>query len=197
MKVFGLTGGIASGKSTVSNLLREHGLSVIDADVLAREVVAPGTDGLREVAARFPGVVAADGTLDRKALGARVFARDDERAALNAILHPKIRALAKERTDALAARGEAIAIYDAPLLVENKLYQGMDGVILVWVDDATQLERLIARDGLTPDAARARVAAQLPLSEKKKVATWLIDNGGTLADTRRQVDALVHRLRAA
>jgi dephospho-CoA kinase len=191
MKLYGLTGGIASGKSTVTQLLREQGLPVIDADLLAREVVAPGTPALAEIAARFPGVVRADGTLDRKALGERVFQSADDRAALQAITHPRIRALAKQRTDALAATGAKVAIYDAPLLLENNLQVGMDGVIVVWVDEATQLQRLVARDGLTVEQARARIAAQLPLDEKKKQATWLIDNGGSMEATRDRVREIV------
>ena len=191
MKLYGLTGGIASGTSTVTQMFRDEGLPVIDADVLAREVVEPGQPALVEIAARFPGVIRPDGTLDRKALGERIFSDPSERAALAAITHPRIRALARERTDALAARGAKVALYDAPLLLENDLQAGMDGVIVVWCDEATQLRRLKERDGLTDEQARARIASQLSLVEKKRRATWLIDNGGSLDATRARVREIV------
>lgn len=192
---FGLTGGIATGKSTVARLLREAGLEVIDADAVAREVVQPGRPALAEIAARFPGVVGPDGVLDRKALGARVFGDEGERAALNAITHPRIAQAVLEATLALEARGVTRLVYEAPLLIENRLHEGMDGVILVLVPPAVQLARLMARDGLDEAQARARIAAQLPLDEKRRHATWVIDNGGSLAETAAQtarvIDALV------
>lgn len=190
MKLFGLTGGIATGKSTVSKLFVQHGVPVIDADLLAREVVAPGTAGLAQVADRFPGVVV-DGQLDRKRLGERIFGDAHERAALNAIVHPLIRSLALERTTALAATGVEVALYDAPLLLENNLHVGMSGVIVVWCDEATQLERLMRRDGFTREQALARVHSQMPLEEKKQAATWLIDNGGSLEATEQQVKQVI------
>ncbi|MBX5482784.1 MAG: dephospho-CoA kinase [Myxococcaceae bacterium] len=190
MRVIGLTGGIASGKSTVSGMLRELGAPIVDADVVAREVVEPGTEGLERVAARFPGVVGPDGRLDRERLGARVFANEAERQALNAILHPLIQQQVIRHVEALARAGERLAIYDAPLIVENQLHHLLDGLIVVAVPPKVQLERLIARNGYSPEEARARIAAQLPLEEKKKVATWVIDNSGTLEQTREQVERL-------
>jgi dephospho-CoA kinase len=188
LKLYGLTGGIASGKSTVSRMLRELGAHVLDADVIAREVVEPGTPGLAEVATRFPGVLGPDGRLDRARLGARVFADPAERAALNALLHPRIGAAFLEKTQALAARGVERLIYDAPLLIENGLHAGMDGVVLVWVPRELQKQRLMARDGLEAQAAEARLAAQLPLEEKRRHATWIVDNTGELISTRAQVE---------
>lgn len=195
MLLFGLTGGIATGKSTVTQMLRELGLPVIDADALAREVVEPGRPALAEIAARFPGVVEG-GVLNRAKLGALVFNDADARAALNAITHPKIRALALEKTLALAETGATHAIYDAALLLENKLHEGMNGVILVTCPLETQVARVMARDGLSEEAARARIASQMSTDEKRQYATWVIDNGGTREDTRRQVEAVVRALRS-
>lgn len=195
MLLFGLTGGIATGKSTVTQMLRELGLPVIDADALAREVVEPGRPALAEIAARFPGVVE-DGVLNRAKLGALVFKDADARAALNAITHPRIRALALEKTLALAETGATHAIYDAALLLENKLHEGMNGVILVTCPLETQVARVMARDGLSEEAARARIASQMSTDEKRQYATWVIDNGGTREDTRRQVEAVVRALRS-
>lgn len=195
MKRFGLTGGIATGKSTVSRMLRALGEVVLDADALAREVVEPGQPALTAIAARFPGVLTPEGRLDRPQLAARVFAHPEERAALNAIIHPRIH----ERVEAAMAehegRGAARVIYDAPLLIENRLHETLDGVVLVVAPLELQLTRLRARDGLTEDEARARIAAQLPLDEKRRHATWIIDNGASLDDTRRQVEAALAAMR--
>lgn len=190
MHVFGLTGGIASGKSTVTRMLRELGAEVVDADVLAREVVEPGTPGLAAVAARFPGVVGADGRLDRAKLGARVFAHPEERAALNAITHPLVRDAFARKLQEAEGRGISRVVYDVPLLVESGMHQWMEGTAVVWVPRALQKARLMARDGLDEAAAEARLAAQLPLDEKRAVATWVIDNSGDLGSTRAQVEAV-------
>jgi dephospho-CoA kinase len=188
--LYGLTGGIASGKSTVSGMLRELGAHVLDADVIAREVVEPGTPGLAAVAERFPGVIGPDGRLDRAKLGARIFADPAERAALNALLHPLIFQQFLHRTHHLAAQGVEHVIYDAPLLIENRLHEAMEGVLLVWVPRAVQKARLMARDGLDEAAAEVRLAAQLPLDDKRPYATWVVDNSGELAATRAQVEAV-------
>jgi dephospho-CoA kinase len=190
VRVIGLTGGIASGKSTVAARLRELGASIIDADVVAREVVEPGQPALAEVAERFPGVVDGEGRLDRAALADRVFRSDAERRALNAILHPRIQQAVVEKTGALAARGERLVLYEAPLIVENRIHERLDGLILVVVPRELQLARLMARNALTREEAEARLAAQLPLEEKRKHAQWVIDSSGTVAETRAQVDRL-------
>ncbi len=197
MKLFGLTGGIASGKSTVTRLLRERGVEVLDADVIAREVVQPGTPALAAIAQRFPGVVGSDGALDRKALGQRVFADAAERQALNAIVHPQVRGRVAELTRALASRGVPFAVYDAALLIENRLHEELDGVVLVTAPVDVQRQRLMARDGLDERAAQARIDAQLPLADKQRYASWLVDNGASLEATVAQVDSLVASLRAA
>ena len=188
MNIYGLTGGIASGKSTVSRMLRELGAEVLDADVIAREVVEPGTPGLQAVAERFPGVLDASGRLDRAKLGERVFGDPKERAALNALLHPLIGQQFLLRTQELAERGLERVIYDAPLLIENRLHEAMNGVVLVWVPREVQKARLMRRDGLDEAAAEARLAAQLPLDGKRQHATWLVDNSGDLGTTRARVE---------
>lgn len=196
MMVFGLTGGIATGKSTVAQLFRDRGETVLDADVVAREVVEPGQPALLEIAARFPGVVGPQGQLDRAGLAERIFAQPSERAALNAIIHPRIQQRVVAETAALRAAGVPRLIYDAPLLIENRLHEAMDGVVLVVAPLAVQLQRLCARNGLDEGQARARIAAQMPLDEKRAYATWIIDNGDTLDDTRRQVDRALADMRA-
>ncbi|MBN9684315.1 MULTISPECIES: dephospho-CoA kinase [unclassified Corallococcus] len=190
MHVFGLTGGIASGKSTVSRMLRELGARVLDADVLAREVVEPGTPGLKRIDERFPGVVGPDGRLDRVKLGAHIFANAQERAALNAIVHPEVRALFLQKLQALEAEGVTHAVYDVPLLIETGLHTAMEGVAVVWVPREVQKARLMTRDGLTADQAEARLGAQMPLDDKRAHATWVIDNSGTPEATRPQVEAV-------
>jgi dephospho-CoA kinase len=196
MRVVGLTGGIASGKSTVSRMLRELGAHVLDADVLAREVVEPGTPGLEAVARRFPGVLTPEGRLDRARLAERIYAHPEERAALNAIVHPLVRAAFLERTWALQEQGVQEVVYDAALLIENRLHEGMDALVVVWVPRQVQKQRLMARDGLTAEAAEARLAAQLPLDEKRQVATHVVDNSGSLEETRAQVERIWASLRA-
>ncbi len=191
MRLYGLTGGIASGKSTVSAFFREAGIPVIDADALAREVVEPGQPALAEISARFPGTLTAEGTLDRAKLGALIFKDPAERAALGAITHPRIQALALERTTALAATGAKAAIYDAALLIENELHEAMNGVILVTCPPEVQLARLMARNALTEAQARQRIDSQMSLDQKRPFATWLIDNGGSLEATRAQVKKVI------
>jgi dephospho-CoA kinase len=188
VRLIGLTGGIASGKSTVSRILRELGAHVLDADELAREAAKPGSPALLELSRRFPFAIAPDGTLDRAKLGEWIFSRPEERAALEAILHPRIRELFLRRTEALAEAGVQEVVYDAPLLVENGLDRLMDAVLLVAVPREVQLSRLMERDGLTRAQAEARLASQLPLEEKVKRATVVIDNADDVDRTREQVE---------
>jgi len=189
--VVGLTGGIACGKSTVAAQLAELGVPIVDADALAREVVAPGTPGLAAIVERFgPDVLLADGSLDRKKLGERVFSDPDARRALNAITHPRIAAAGLEKLRALADHPAPYRVYEAALLVENGMAKAFAALVVVTVDEATQLARLMARDGSTEDEARARIASQLPLAKKVEVADHVIDNSGAPAATRAQVHAL-------
>jgi dephospho-CoA kinase len=190
VRLVGLTGGIGSGKSTVSEMFRALGATVIDADQVAREVVRPGEPALGEIARRFPGTVDATGQLDRAALAARIFSDPAERAALNAIVHPRIQAEVQRRTAALATAGVESVVYDAALLIENGLHHAMDAVVVVWVPRELQRARLTARDALSDADAEARIAAQAPLDAKRAVATWVVDNAGTREQTRQQVVAI-------
>jgi dephospho-CoA kinase len=194
LKLIGLTGGIGSGKSTVARLIAERGVPVIDADGLAREVVAPGQPALADIAAAWPQVIAADGTLDRKRLGALVFADPAARRQLEAITHPRIKALATARIQTLAEEGHKLAFYEASLLVESGQYRAYDGLVVVRASVENQLRRAMARDGFTEAEARVRIAAQAPLEEKLRFATAVIDNDGDPDATRAQVNALVDEL---
>jgi dephospho-CoA kinase len=194
LKLVGLTGGIASGKSTVARLIGELGIPVLDADQLAREVVEPGQPAHAELATCWPEVIAPDGKVDRKKLGAIVFADAGARARLEAITHPRIAALAKERAAELARQGHPLAFYEASLLVETGRHRNLQALVVVSASDETQIRRAMARDGLSREEARARLAAQLPLAEKIRAATHVIDNDGELEATRAQVTRLVRDL---
>ncbi|WP_415092618.1 dephospho-CoA kinase [Micropruina sp.] len=197
----GLTGGIASGKSAVADRLAELGAVLIDADVLAREVVEPGTPGLDAIVARFgAGVLhpAADGgpaELDRPALGAIVFADPDARRDLEAIVHPAVRARAVELSR--AAPPGSVVVQVIPLLVETGQSDAFDVVVVVDLDPETQLDRLMARNGLTREQALARINAQAGRAQRLAAADEVIDNNGTPAELRNATDALWHRLRTA
>jgi dephospho-CoA kinase len=196
VKLYGLTGGIASGKSTVARTLRALGATVIDADQLARDVVAPGQPAYLEIKARWPEVFGSDGTLDRKKLGDIVFSDAASRAELNGMTHPRIAAESARLVQEAAERGEPLAFYEAALIVENNLDAGFDGVVVVTVPEEVQLSRLQQRDGISAAPARARIAAQLPLAEKVRRATHVIDNGGTEEQTRKTTEDLYRRLLA-
>ncbi|HEY9287560.1 MAG TPA: dephospho-CoA kinase [Candidatus Dormibacteraeota bacterium] len=193
MRVLGLTGGIGSGKSLVASMFSALGAEVIDADQLAREVVEPGQPALAEIVEAFgPQMLRPDGHLDRPRLGAAVFADPSARRTLDAITHPRIRERMRQEVEARADRA-GVLILDIPLLYESGREGTVEKVVVVWVDRATQLRRLVARDGLTPEQAEQRLAAQLPLDEKRSRADEVIDNSGTPEQTRRQVEALYRR----
>ena len=189
----GLTGGVASGKSAVACMLSELGAVVVDADVLAREVVEPGTPGLAAVVAEFgDGVLADDGTLDRPALGAVVFGDQVARRRLEAILHPLIRA----RGAAIEAEAgaDALVVHDIPLLVETGQAGSFDAVVVVDVPVETQVERMVGDRGMSEADARARVAAQASLEARMEAATHVVDNTGTREDLRDRVTEVFEEL---
>ncbi len=177
-------------------MIRAHGVPVLDADQIARDIVRPGEPAHADIKAAWPNVVGADGAIDRKQLAARVFADPAERTRLEAITHPRIHQRALGLAGELEERGERLAFYEASLLVETNRHRDFDGLVVVTAPEAVQLARTIARDGCTPAEARARIAAQLPLADKVQTASDVIDNAGDLADTRRQVEAVVAGWRA-
>jgi dephospho-CoA kinase len=192
----GLTGGVASGKSSVSSLLRELGALVVDADELAREVVEPGTPGLEAVVAEFgPDVLTGDGGLDRARVGAIVFADPARRAALEAIIHPRVRERAAEI--AAAAPPGVLVVQDIPLLVETGQAASFDAVLVVDVPEEVQVERAMRERGWSEDEARARISAQATRQQRLDAATYVIDNSGTRDDLRRRVTEVVEALTAA
>lgn len=194
--IVGLTGGIATGKSTVSSLLQAKGLPVIDADVLAREVVAPGTKGLAQIVAAFGReYLQEDGSLDRLRLGATVFADEAMRLQLNAIVHPLVRSEMWRRAHAIVGNSpERIAILDVPLLIEGGTHTVVDVTVLVYAPADVQLARLMARNGLTEAQAHARIAAQWSIEEKRALADIVLDNSGPLTECERLAETLCDRL---
>ena len=184
-----LTGGIGAGKTTVARLLAQRGAILIDSDVLSREVVEPGTPGLEAIVERFgPALLAADGSLDRQALGTIIFADAQARADLNGIVHPEVR---RRRAELIASAPDgSIVISVIPLLVEGGLQDGFDGVIVVDVPIDTQVDRLKARSDLDDQQARARVNAQASRDERLEVADWVIENSGSYDQLRQQVEVV-------
>ena len=189
MRLIGVTGGIATGKSTVDRMLEAHGAAVIDADQLAREVVRRGEPALEDVAARFgPDVMQPDGSLDRDRLGRIVFADPQARSDLDQITHPRITELMRDRVAAALAGPAPLVAVDIPLLFENAREPMFEGVLLVYAPREVQIRRLRERNGLDESAALQRLAAQLPIDEKRDRATWIIDNTDGLEATARAVD---------
>jgi dephospho-CoA kinase len=198
VKLVGLTGGVGSGKSTVAAILRELGAEVVDADEASHAVYEPGTPGFEAVVRDFGPDYVRDGRIDRKALGELVFKDADARRRLNAIVHPLVRDWMAERTAEAIERGATVVVQDVPLLFENGLEPLYSSVVLVYVPEATQLERLIHWGrGLTPERARAVIAAQMPIEEKRRRTNHVIDNSGSIDDTRAQVVQLWPQLASA
>ncbi|MCC6442013.1 MAG: dephospho-CoA kinase [Armatimonadetes bacterium] len=194
MLVVGLTGGIATGKSTVADMLRRRGAIVFDADRIAHETIAPGGEAWQEVLQAFgPGVRAEDGSIDRSRLGAVVFSDPEARARLEAIVHPKVTQTLLDEVERLRSRpdaAETVAVLEVPLLFEARLEWTVDKILLVTAEQKKQVSRLTSKRGLCVEAARQRISSQLPLSEKIERSDWVVDNSGSTEETERQVDAL-------
>ncbi|MFS0646772.1 dephospho-CoA kinase [Siminovitchia sp. 179-K 8D1 HS] len=192
--IIGLTGGIASGKSTVSNMLKERGFTVVDADRAARTVVVPGESAYEQVVEQFGReILSDDGTLDRPKLGAIVFNDSEKRKKLNAIVHPAVREKMKEWQEEAIQNGKNTIILDIPLLFESNLLHMVEKTIVVYVDEETQLKRLMDRNSFREDEAQARIGSQLPLRKKKEMADAVIDNNGSLGATEKQVEDLIEK----
>ncbi|HEY3594297.1 MAG TPA: dephospho-CoA kinase [Polyangiaceae bacterium] len=190
--LFGLTGGLASGKSAVASRFRERGLPIFDADDIARDVVALGTDGLAEIARAFGAeLLLPDGSLDRKKMAGRVFADPAARKTLEAITHPRIAAESQARAAMLESRGEPLACYEATLLVERGLADAFRPLVVVAAREATQVERAVARGGVSADEALARIRAQLPIGDKEAVADYVIRNDGDRARLDVEADRVL------
>ncbi|QCR19282.1 dephospho-CoA kinase [Agrococcus sp. SGAir0287] len=190
MRLIGLTGGIAAGKSTVAARLAEHGAIVIDADRVAREVVEPGAPALARIAERFGDDVLADGALDRAALGAIVFADADARRDLERITHPAIQALVAERIAVHADDPDAVVVYDVPLLVEARVPYDFDAIVVAHAPAEQRVARLVELRGVGREDAERRVRSQASDDERLAVATVVVDTSGTMEETIAQVDAL-------
>lgn len=189
--IIGLTGSIATGKSTVANMLREYDLPIVDADVIAREVVASGTKTLAQIADVFgPETIAEDGTMDRAYIGQQIFHNSDKRDQLNAIIHPAIRAEMIAQRDAYVAEGKHV-IMDIPLLFESKLQHYVDRILVVAVSSDVQLARLMERNSFSEEEARARIGSQIPIAEKIAGADAVLYNDGSLDETKAQLQAVL------
>jgi dephospho-CoA kinase len=197
VKLVGLTGGIASGKSAVAKILARLGAAIVDADVLSREVVAPGHDGWNEIVATFGSeVLQPDQNLDRQKLRTLIFNNPDARKQLEAIIHPRVRALAEQRIREHGEAGCAVVVYEVPLLFEGNLQQWLRPVILVSCNVDIQRQRLQQRDGLDAAAAQKHIDAQMSLKDKRKLADYVIENDGSLADLESQVRAVLAKIEA-
>jgi dephospho-CoA kinase len=197
MYLIGLTGGIASGKSTIARRLAEHGAIIIDADIVSREVVAPGSPALASIALEFGGdMIDSEGTLNRAKLGALVFSDAEKLEKLNAIMHPAVKTrsaevLAKARAD----NPDSVIVYDVPLLVEADIARNYDEIIVASAPEETRIKRMIQLRGLTDEEAKARIGAQASEAKRLAIADVVIDTGGNLQHTLEQVDALWDRIR--
>ena len=197
MKLVGLTGGIASGKSTVAAILRRLGASVINADELAREVVQPGEDAWKEILDTFgPDILHDDKTLDRKKLRKIVFDNPAARKELEGIIHPRVRALAEKRIRELAGAGCSVIVYEVPLLFEAQIHLWLRPVILVACDVETQKQRLLQRDHVTELEAQQHLDAQMSLEEKRKLADYIIENDSNLKELEQKVNDVLQQIQA-
>lgn len=190
--IIGLTGGIASGKSTVSEMLKKRGIPVIDADLIAREVVEVGKKAYTEIVNAFgKEILNEDLTINRARLGSIVFQNEDKRKKLNSIVHPEVRLEMKRRQEQLISEGAKAVVLDIPLLFESNLKHLVDKVIVVYTGEKNQLERLMKRNNFSKEEALSRINAQMPLKEKVKFADAVINNDGTLEETEQQLENIL------
>ncbi|KZM56511.1 dephospho-CoA kinase [Aeribacillus pallidus] len=190
--IIGLTGGIASGKSTVSEMLKKRGIPVIDADLIAREVVEVGKKAYTEIVNAFgKEILNEDLTINRARLGSIVFQNEDKREKLNSIVHPEVRLEMKRRQEQLISEGAKAVVLDIPLLFESNLKHLVDKVIVVYTGEKNQLERLMKRNNFSKEEALSRINAQMPLKEKVKFADAVINNDGTLEETEQQLENIL------
>lgn len=192
--VIGLTGSIASGKSTIAHKLSEYGIEIIDADKIAREVVEPGKRAYTEVVEAFgPSILRPDETIDRPQLGERIFNNEKERQTLNSIVHPAIRKEMIERRDRFVERGDEAVVLDIPLLFESKLTHFVEKILVVSVQPHVQIARLMERNELTREEATRRISSQIPVQEKEALADAVIDNNGTKEESYEQLDEILQQ----
>ncbi|RDW21594.1 dephospho-CoA kinase [Oceanobacillus chungangensis] len=190
--VIGLTGSIASGKSTVSLMFDDFKIPVIDADKVARDVVEPSKPAYKGIVAEFgEAILREDQTLDRKRLGSIIFSDDEKRLTLNSIVHPEVRKKMIAERDALIAEGERCIVLDIPLLFESNLTALVDKTIVVYVDEHVQLQRLMERDGLEEQESKQRIASQFPVKEKAKLANAIINNNGSKQESYEQLEKIL------
>lgn len=193
-KTIGLTGSVATGKSTVSSMIQQAGISLVDADIAARKVVEPGTEGLKEIVAYFgEEILLADGTLNRAKLGKIIFKDKEKREKLNEITHPRVKEYMLEARERFFRAGEELVFFDIPLLFESHLESLVDQIIVVWTTPETELKRLMERNNLTKEEALARINSQIGIDEKAKKADFVINNNESLEKTQKQVYTFIER----
>lgn len=193
-KTIGLTGSVATGKSTVSNMIQQAGIPLVDADIAARKVVEPGTEGLKEIVAYFgEEILLADGTLDRAKLGEIIFKDKEKREKLNEITHPRVKDYMLEARERFFRAGEELVFFDIPLLFESHLESLVDQIVVVWSTPETELKRLMERNNLTKEDALRRIESQMGIDEKARKADFVIDNNESLEKTQKQVYTFIER----
>ncbi|MBC1757005.1 dephospho-CoA kinase [Listeria seeligeri] len=193
-KTIGLTGSVATGKSTVSKMIQKAGIPLVDADIAARKVVEPGTEGLAEIVAYFgKEILLADGSLNRPKLADIIFKNEEKRQKLNEITHPRVKDYMLAERKRFLAAGEKVVFFDIPLLFESHLESLVDQIVVVWVTPETELKRLMERNNLTKEAALARINSQMGIDEKTKKADFVINNNESLEKTEKQVSAFIDR----
>ena len=197
-QIIGLTGGIASGKSTIASFFKDEGIPVIETDQIAKTILQPGSDAFNEVVKHFgEEILLSEGIINRKALGERIFKDEPERDILNQIVHPEVRIITQSKADVLKKEGHAIIVIDVPLLFEAGFDQDVDQTLVVSVPKDIQIERLMARDGIEKAYALKKTNAQMPLKEKRKRADFVIDNRGSILDTKNQFNEVLKALKEA